>query len=52
MRATYIKDRAKSILYNYRTLVKSLERKGYINIELESHDDNFMTFTFERNEDA
>ena len=51
-KAIFSKDKAKSLLYNFRTLLKHLKKRGYTNIELESHDDNFMTFTFERNEDA
>ena len=51
-KAIFSKDKAKSLLYNFRTLLKHLKKRGYTNIELESHDANFMTFTFERTTDG
>ena len=46
MKATFVKDKTKSLLYEVRTLEKHLKQRGYIDIKLDSHDNNFVTFEF------
>ena len=51
MKATFVKDKTKSILNEVRTLEKHLKRRGYTDIELDSHDNNFVTFEFKERTD-
>jgi len=51
MKATFVKDKTKSLLYEVRTLEKHLKRRGYTDIELDSHDNNFVTFEFKERTD-